>query len=314
MHEFGHKIGDTFRGVVNIFTAASTESQFVEKGVLTPAEFVEAGDQLVFKFPTWQWQSSPDANQVAYLPKDKQYLVTRNVPCPKRVKDLDEAITRNRTDEDWSLPEVALGGQESDKKDAEEVGIIPEIGGGPSSSSDAKGGATGGLAGINITDDFVVDDEPQEIDNAEIDDLLVLDNDPAKCAATDYLIAEAPPDDDKTRSYDLHISYDKYYQTPRLWLSGFACGGVPLKPEEVFEDVLAAYSAKTVTIDPHPHTRLPTASIHPCKHAQVMKKVVDNWIADGHTPRVDLSLFVFLKMISSVVPTINYDFTMDIEF
>ena len=25
----------------------------------------------------------------------------------------------------------------------------------------------------------------------------------------------------QTRTYDLHITYDKYYQTPRLWLSGY---------------------------------------------------------------------------------------------
>lgn len=24
-----------------------------------------------------------------------------------------------------------------------------------------------------------------------------------------------------TRTYDLHITYDKYYQTPRLWLFGY---------------------------------------------------------------------------------------------
>lgn len=24
-----------------------------------------------------------------------------------------------------------------------------------------------------------------------------------------------------TRTYDLYITYDKYYQTPRLWLSGY---------------------------------------------------------------------------------------------
>jgi len=304
MYEFGHKIGDTFRGAVNLFTAAPTESQFIEKGVLTPAEFVEAGDQLVFKFPTWQWQSSPDANSVPYLPKDKQYLVTRNVPCPKRVKDLDESFAKNQTDDDWSLPQIVEGDE------PEKIGVIPEIGGGATSSS----GGFGGLAGLNIKDDFI-SDEPKDIDTAEIDN-LILDNDPAKdpaVCATDYLIAEAPADDIKTRTYDLHISYDKYYQTPRMWLNGYAAG-VPLKPEEVFEDVLSAYTAKTVTIEAHPHTRLPTASIHPCKHAQVMKKVVTDWIEQGVQPRVDLSLFVFLKMISSVVPTINYDFTMDIEF
>lgn len=25
----------------------------------------------------------------------------------------------------------------------------------------------------------------------------------------------------QTRTYDLHITYDKYYQTPRLWLCGY---------------------------------------------------------------------------------------------
>jgi len=24
-----------------------------------------------------------------------------------------------------------------------------------------------------------------------------------------------------TRTYDLNITYDKYYQTPRLWLTGY---------------------------------------------------------------------------------------------
>lgn len=25
-----------------------------------------------------------------------------------------------------------------------------------------------------------------------------------------------------TRTYDLHITYDKFYQTPRLWLYGYS--------------------------------------------------------------------------------------------
>jgi ubiquitin-like-conjugating enzyme ATG3 len=31
----------------------------------------------------------------------------------------------------------------------------------------------------------------------------------------------------RTRTYDLHISYDKYYQTPRLWLIGYHEVGTP---------------------------------------------------------------------------------------
>lgn len=44
-----------------------------------------------------------------------------------------------------------------------------------------------------------------------------------------------------------------------------------------------------------------------------MKRVIDDWREQGLVPRHDLALFVFLKFISSVVPTIDYDFTMDIE-
>ena len=52
-------------------------------------------------------------------------------------------------------------------------------------------------------------------------------------------------------------------------------------------------------VDTHPHTGLPTTSIHPCKHAQVMKKVIDDWVEQGMQPRHDLALFVFLKSRSA---------------
>ncbi len=45
-----------------------------------------------------------------------------------------------------------------------------------------------------------------------------------------------------------------------------------------------------------------------------MKRVVDEWVSGGvEHPRTDLSIFVFLKFISGVVPTINYDFTTDVD-
>ena len=44
-----------------------------------------------------------------------------------------------------------------------------------------------------------------------------------------------------------------------------------------------------------------------------MKKIIDTITSNGGTARVEFSLFVFLKFISSVVPTIEYDFTVDLE-
>lgn len=47
-----------FHGVREYLTPILTESLFEEKGILTPEEFVKAGDLLVYKCPTWQWYES----------------------------------------------------------------------------------------------------------------------------------------------------------------------------------------------------------------------------------------------------------------
>ena len=40
-------------------------------------------------------------------------------------------------------------------------------------------------------------------------------------------------------------------------------------------------------IDTHPHLGVPCAYIHPCRHAAVMKKIIQKQIEVGKTPRVD---------------------------
>lgn len=49
------KLHDTWVGVYESVTPPRTVSAFRSKGVLTPEEFVEAGDNLVNKCPTWLW-------------------------------------------------------------------------------------------------------------------------------------------------------------------------------------------------------------------------------------------------------------------
>ena len=44
-----------------------------------------------------------------------------------------------------------------------------------------------------------------------------------------------------------------------------------------------------------------------------MKRMIDQIQANGGEPRVENSLFFFLKFISSVVPTIEHDFTIELE-
>lgn len=88
-------------------------------------------------------------------------------------------------------------------------------------------------------------------------------------------------------SYDLDITYDKYYQTPRVWLFGYdESGQQPLTQEQVFEDISQDHANRTVTLETHPHKNLPYASIHPCRHAETMKKITDQLVAGGKAPQV----------------------------
>ncbi|XP_075111308.1 uncharacterized protein LOC107772206 isoform X2 [Nicotiana tabacum] len=132
---------------------------------------------------------------------------------------------------------------------------------------------------------------------------------------TAYLVAHEPDDDNilRTRTYDISITYDKYYQTPRVWLTGYDESRMLLQPELVLEDVSQDHARKTVTIEDHPHLPGKHASVHPCRHGAVMKKIIDVLMSRGVEPEVDKYLFLFLKFMASVIPTIEYDYTMDFD-
>lgn len=49
----------------------------------------------------------------------------------------------------------------------------------------------------------------------------------------------------------------------------------PLSQVQTFQDIPLDHANKTVTYETFPHSSLPLASVHPCKHASVMKKVIE---------------------------------------
>ena len=61
-----------FRRAREWATPTLKESAFLERGVLTPEEFVRAGDELVYKCPTWSWEQGDSKKKKTYLPDDKQ--------------------------------------------------------------------------------------------------------------------------------------------------------------------------------------------------------------------------------------------------
>lgn len=77
-----------------------------------------------------------------------------------------------------------------------------------------------------------------------------------------------------TRTYDLYICYNKYYQTPHLFLIGFDEHRKMLSMEQMFEDVSQDNAKKTVTMESHPHLGLSLLAVHPCRHSDLMKKFI----------------------------------------
>ncbi len=79
------------------------------------------------------------------------------------------------------------------------------------------------------------------------------------------------------RTYTLYIMYTPYYRTPRLYLSGYLSASEPLAPHLMMEDIVGDYKDKTVTLEDFPffESGIKMASVHPCKHASVMKVLLD---------------------------------------
>lgn len=331
------------KGVRENFTPVLKESQFIEKGMLTPEEFVRAGDQLVTNFPSWEWQRSQDPSKnKSYLPADKQYLITRGVPSFRRVSsmqaatDIDHTITGDNGDE-WCAPEMLPFDAdfeeevmiEADDIESDGISEASSVKKNPVSASidtivestaTLSTASDDGAAGLQVPIAAMSISSTKESSSPAIvnesgsieDDSLALDEstDPA---AMEFGHAGQDCSILRSRRYDVSITYDNYYRTPRIWLFGYDENGSALTPHAIFQDVMQDYKNKTVTIDPHPHLPQSHASIHPCQHANAMLTIIQALVDAGRVPEVDQYLFIFLKFIQSVVPTIEYDFTIDVQ-
>ncbi|KAK6918629.1 Ubiquitin-like-conjugating enzyme Atg3/Atg10 [Dillenia turbinata] len=303
------KLHEAFKGTVERITGPRTVSAFKEKGVLSVSEFIIAGDNLVSKCPTWSWESGEPSKRKSYLPPEKQYLITRNVPCLRRAASVEEeyeaaggeVLLDNDDNDGW----LATHGKPTETNgDAEEN--LPSM----ETLEIGKNGTIKSISSYFGGEEE--EDIPDMADYEEPDNLIETD---AATLQSTYIIAHEPDDDNilRTRTYDVSITYDKYYQTPRVWLTGYDESRRLLEPELVLEDVSQDHARKTVTIEDHPHLPGKHASVHPCRHGAVMKKIIDVLMSHGVEPEVDKYLFLFLKFVASVIPTIEYDYTMDFD-
>ena len=84
-------------------------------------------------------------------------------------------------------------------------------------------------------------------------------------------------------------------------LCGYWQHHTPLTSDQVFEDVMQDYANRTVTFETNPHQPAAGlhAAIHPCRHAETMKRIIDHVADGGQQVRVDQYLFVFLKYVGA---------------
>ncbi|CAL5404824.1 unnamed protein product [Camellia sinensis] len=260
------KLHEAFKGTVERITNPRTVSAFKEKGVLSITEFVLAGDNLVSKCPTWSWKAAS---------VEEEYEAAGG-----------EVLLDNEDNDGW----LATHGKPIENK-CEEEENLPSM----ETLEISKKNTIQSISSYFGGDD---EDIPDMEEYEEPDNLI--ETDPATLQCT-YLVAQEPDDDNilRTRTYDVSITYDKYYQTPRVWLTGYDESRMLLRPELVLEDVSQDHARKTVTIEDHPHLPGKHASVHPCRHGAVMKKIIDVLMSRGVEPEVDKYLFLFLKFVAS---------------
>lgn len=272
MQSFLHSVGERITPILR-------ESNFEETGRLTPEEFVLAGDYLVFKCPTWQWATPASVEIVRdFLPINKQYLVTRGVPSVKRI---NEDVLREGQSESKDITNI-------DIVEGEEEGGVIDLRNEASTIDHNDSGIIPDMETFESTDNLVVTNNNNDNNGTTIENQVM-----------------------QTRTYDLFITYDKYYQTPRMWITGYDEDGVPLRPDLFLSpqtDISTEHAQKTVTLEtfPHSNSTYQIATVHPCKHANVMQSILERMKGGV---RVDQYLIIFLKWMASVFPTINYDFT-----
>ncbi|PWY75172.1 hypothetical protein BO70DRAFT_296153 [Aspergillus heteromorphus CBS 117.55] len=258
----------------------SRTSTFRSTGQITPEEFVLAGDYLVYKFPSWSWaDASTPAKRVSYLPPGKQFLVTRGVPCHRRLNDnfagdagIEDEVVRDMLAGD--------GDGDGDGDDDDEGWLRTGAAGNNASGGGREQAETG--AGARIGDVRTVDEagnmrereeDEAEDEDEEIPDMEDEDDDEEAIIREPVGGGTMQP----TRTYNLYITYANFYRTPRLYLSGYLSASLPLPPPLMMEDIVGDYKDKTVTLEDFPWFEggVKMATVHPCRHASVMKTLLD---------------------------------------
>ena len=114
---------------------------------------------------------------------------------------------------------------------------------------------------------------------------------------------------DKNHYYNVSITYDKYYRTPRIWFEGMNAYNEYLSQEEIYSDFMIEYIKVSLTLEQHPILNLNCVSVHPCKHAFAMQKMFAFELEKKEPSEIKIEHYLvhFLKFASCVIPQLEFD-------
>lgn len=161
-------------------------------------------NRLDYLVPSWQW--SPAASKALFrpfLPEHKQFLVTRNVPSYRRVNEYAGSHIVTADD----VPQLMMSSGNNNGDNWTSLSLNDD-------RDETNSSSIGKRPTSSQFDDIPDMEELME----QNDDLIQEIDDPSAVRSHE---SKSGGNLLSNRSYDIHITYDKYYQTPRMWLYGY---------------------------------------------------------------------------------------------
>lgn len=157
----------------------------------------------------------------------------------------------------------------------------------------------------NYTEHTIINDIESDSDDdlAHFEDETLIPSDAATIKTTENVYSN--------HVYNVYITYDQYYRTPRVWFVGSKRDGSPLTQEETYKDFMAEYLSISLTMEKNTEIDMHCVSVHPCKHAYAMQRMFAYEMEKKNASEIKINEYLihFLKFASSVIPQLEFDIT-----
>jgi ubiquitin-like-conjugating enzyme ATG3 len=159
----------------------------------------------------------------------------------------------------------------------------------------------------NDNKELNISDEANDSDTESDDFLANFEN--SDLVAQDEATLKVDYTANKEHYYNVSITYDQYYRTPRIWFEGTDSFGHMLEQDDIYSDFMVEYIKVSLTLEKHPILNLNCISVHPCKHAFAMQKMFAFELEKKDVSEVKIEDYIvhFLKFASCVIPQLEFD-------